>query len=233
MLVLAYHTTLFFQVPVFLVKYPAPVAVDESNITPPIRQTPPQKEPSFVETGKDSLETQVKILQEQVKVFKYDYGLKKKLHAELIEPVDQLEQLENEEMLLCEDLTLNNNNNNNFENIDEEFETNLRIVNRMRQQQQVAVAAAREDLPLVESIKLSGNVAIEKEIESDLRSLSSIEGSLQGILIVDDSANSKSSAVNDSQQQQQVCSSTPLIHLYPKIGKYIFLSILPLPFSII
>jgi hypothetical protein len=167
---------------------------------------------------KDSFEDKVKVLKEQMKNFKYDYKLKKRLHAELINRFDQLGKIESEEsssgeeeeeetteMFLFEDLTINSKN----ENIDEEFETNLKIVNGMKQ-------TNREDLPLVETIKLTNSFdgqKASKEIEGeDLRSLSSIEGSLQGILF--DDSNSKP---NDN--HQQVCSSTPLIHLYPRIGK--------------
>ena len=204
----------------------------------------------------DSFKNKINILKEQVKMFKYDYTLKKKLHQELMERFSSLENsLENNclnefketeaksaeqyvingnddnealdetfELLLCEDLTLNNEDS---ENIDTEFETNYKIV----AQNNFNADEINECLPLVETIKLKNQFKSEKRIESsfvkacsdivnykeeaesDLKSLSSIEGSLKGILI--DDCNNKNSLEYDKKN----FSSTPLIHLYPKIGK--------------
>jgi hypothetical protein len=217
-----------------------------------------------------SFENKVRILKEQVRVFKYDYSLKKRLHAELIQKfegidVDQrvtvptttssiyieetLDDNTDEMLLSSDDLTLmnNNNNNNRNDNIDDEFETNLKIVNQMKQSES-AGSSSSEDLPLIETINMSNLIKsgekggfkqqrrrgvvivaargkqqlIENEYSDDLKSLSSIEGSLQGILIDDLSSKTKCRNVNDGGEddgEEQVCSSTPLIHLYPKIGK--------------
>lgn len=185
----------------------------------------------------NSFEQKVEILREQVKVFNNDYDMKKKVHDELYERFNSLklneaiqttiedeassEQETTYELMLRGTETWATQNSSG-DNIDHEYEVNYKIVKSSN-----SSISHEESLPLIESIQINNrqeeNVIhheaqakakdSDMSSESDLKSLSSIEGSLRGMQI---------DIINGGNNHAQICSSTPLTHLYPRLGKLFF-----------